>query len=239
MHSETKIRVLVALSEQIISPSVSALINRQSGMEVCAVASDVGEARDNCIRAKPDVIVMDLQIAGSRGFEYLCELKVQCPDVRPVLLASCDDLLAFQRVFKSGVYGYIHPKDAPQSLISAVIAAAQGHRYVGSVISRTLADRLAGNQLQLRIGPETLLSDRELHIFRLLGTGAEIVAIGRDLRISVKTVETHIVRIKQTLRVRTIEDLRHQAARFLHAESAADLAFVPETDGSINERGDI
>lgn len=144
--------------------------------------------------ARPDVVLMDLQLgAGMHGVEATRRI-VALPDPPAVLILTTyhtdADILA---AVEAGAIGYLLKDAAPEEVSTAVRAAARGETY----LARTVAARLWGREHSGR----PTLSPREVEILQLLAEGLANRQISRRLFISEATVKTHLVHVYEKLEV--------------------------------------
>jgi two-component system invasion response regulator UvrY len=95
-------------------------------------------------------------------------------------------------VLKAGALGYLCKRSAPEELIDAVTAIAEGRIYVDSAVARKLASQELGGEVEA-------LSEREFAVFIQLARGATVSRIAETLSLSPNTVGTHLYNIKQKL----------------------------------------
>ena len=115
-----------------------------------------------------------------------------------------------KRVLKAGASGYLNKDSAPEELIKAVRKVLAGGRYVSPALAEVLAldlGRRADQPLHER------LSDRELEVLRLMGSGKTISQIAEVLHLSVTTVSTYRARILEKMSMTTTAELMNYALR--------------------------
>ena len=163
---------------------------------------------DKLAADKPDVIVLDVVMPGRNGLEVLRYLKSTHPNL-PVLVFSMHPESQYAvRAFKAGAAGYLTKDSIPEELVTAIRKVVAGRRYV----SPTLAEYLV---FEVARGPEAplhvKLSDRELQVHCMIGSGKRVTDIARELSLSVKTISTHRSRLLEKMHMRTSAELIHYA----------------------------
>jgi two-component system invasion response regulator UvrY len=159
---------------------------------------------------KPDVVVMDLSMPGMGGLEAVRRLLAQDPKARVLALSAHEDTAHPSRVLRAGALGYLAKRSAPESLIAAVRAVADGERYVDP----QTAQALAMAQIEGEASPADMLSEREFSVFLQLARGATVAQIAETLNLSPSTVGTHLYHVKQKLRVANQSELTLIALRW-------------------------
>lgn len=204
-----KARVLVADAEAVARFGLVQLINSHARLMVCAEAESLAAARDLAARSKPEVIVLDPM--SGEGFAFIKDIPAWAPGARVVVFTGHGDALTVQRAFKAGACGFVTRRDPVAAVMGAIIGAVNGERHVGPRVEHVLLEGLAQGSMQLRGNDTAVLSNRELQIFQLLGRGLGTRAVAEELRLSVKTVETHRERMKEKLHVSSGAELQRRA----------------------------
>jgi two-component system, NarL family, invasion response regulator UvrY len=132
--------------------------------------------------------VMDLSMPGMGGLEAVRRLLAQDPKAKVLALSAHEDTAHPRRVLRAGALGYLAKRSAPDELIAAVRAVAQGQRYVDP---RT-AQELATSQVDGEASPAERLSEREFSVFLQLARGMTVAQIAENLKLSPSTVGTHL-----------------------------------------------
>src|SRR5439155_15017226 len=100
-------------------------------------------------------------------------------------------------------------------VLQALDQIAAGHLYTSSSMSRRLLENLANGEIESARSELKPLSDRELQVFSLIGRGFGASRLATELHLSVKTIETHQMHIKQKLGLRSATELSERAARWM------------------------
>jgi DNA-binding NarL/FixJ family response regulator len=131
------------------------------------------------------------------------------------VVTARNDTLSLERVFKAGACGYVVTQDETAEVLHALERIASGELYASGTVSRGLLEMLAAGAVETRKADARQLSDRELQVFRLIGSGLGTSRVATELQVSVKTVETHQSHIKQKLGLHTGVELNQRATRWL------------------------
>ncbi|MGH3277251.1 MAG: response regulator [Streptosporangiaceae bacterium] len=182
-------------------------------VDVLGEADDVRTAIELIVRCPPDVVLLDVHLPGGGGQVVLAAVKPVAPGVRFLALSASDapeDVIA---VVRAGARGYVTKTISGAELIDAVRRVAAGDavfspRLAGFVLDAFAAEPPAG---RLVIDPELdQLTPREREVLRLIARGYTYRETGRELFISVKTVESHVSSVLRKLQLST----RHQLTRW-------------------------
>jgi DNA-binding NarL/FixJ family response regulator len=120
-----------------------------------------------------------------------------------------------QRALRAGASGYITKEQATDRIIEAIRHVLAGKIYLSEAMTEDMVRQVAGEKPGDvgRSAVETL-SDRELQVFRQIGHGARTQDIAKSLHLSVKTIETYRVRIRDKLGLKKVADLAHHAIQW-------------------------
>lgn len=187
-------RVLLVDDHALVRMGFRMLLG-EAGIEVAGEAGDGEEACRLYPGLRPDAVVMDLSMPGMGGLEAVRRLLAQDARARILVLSAHEDTAHPQRALRAGALGYLAKRAAPDELVVAVRAVAQGKRHVDA---RT-AQALALAQLEGEASPVDLLSEREFSVFIQLARGRSVAQIAADLNLSPSTVGTHLYHVKQKL----------------------------------------
>jgi DNA-binding NarL/FixJ family response regulator len=188
------IKLLVAEDHPVVRDGLSAMFAREDEFTVVGEASDGAEAVRMALTLTPDVILMDLRMAGMDGVTAITELVRRGVTARVLVLTTYDTDSHVLPAIEAGATGYLL-KDAPRAdLLRAVRAAARGE----AVLSPSVAARLMSRLRTPATGP---LSRRELEVLQLVAAGNTNREAAARLFITEATVKTHLLNIYAKLDV--------------------------------------
>ena len=146
----------------------------------------------------PDLAIVDLNLPGMNGIEFIARLKTQCPKVLFLVLTTYEESSLIFDALKAGACGYLLKRTPPSELISAIVQATEG----GSPMSPQIARQVV-NFFHKAPRNEKLecLTERELAVLDHLAQGAMYKEIADRLQISIDTVRTHLRKIYEKLHV--------------------------------------
>jgi DNA-binding NarL/FixJ family response regulator len=199
------IRVLVVDDHAVVREGLRTFLELQDGIEVAGEAADGEEAIEAAGRLRPDVVLMDLVMPALDGLAAMRVLRERVPGARVIVLTSFADDDKLLPALRAGAAGYLLKNAEPQELARAVRAAHAGEALLDPHVAARLVDALAGKK-----EPLDRLTPREREVLQLIGRGFSNKRIARELRLSEKTVKTHVGHVLAKLGV----DDRTQAAVF-------------------------
>jgi len=180
-------------------------INGQPNLHVCGQAADVSETLTGIKSASPDLVLVDLQLRRSSGFELMRLIHSRYPKIRMLVLTMYDERHYAARARKFGAAGYVTKYAKPSTVIQAIREVLRGNLFFSEGIMTELSD--LGDS-----GSATdLLNDRELAVFLLLGEGKRTPEIASILNTSEKTVHNYMSAVKRRLRFDSRQELYQRA----------------------------
>ena len=218
-RSPTKIRILVVHGSSITRHGLAALFARHRRFSVCAETADAPAARELVIAHRPDAIIAGLSLRHGDGIEFMKAVRKEDRQIRILVLTQRNDALSVDRAFRAGAHGYLLVQDDIEEIHRALSEILRGRYYASPSIAQRLLGRLAGGEISSATGELSRFSDRELQVFRLIAQGLGPSRVARELHLSVKTIETHRMRIKVKLGLGTGADLNQWAQRWLARKS--------------------
>ncbi|MCG8378248.1 MAG: response regulator transcription factor [Proteobacteria bacterium] len=198
---------LILDDHAIIRQTCRELIEREN-MTIAWEGEDGEEAYKNYILLKPDIAVIDLSIKGLNGLEIIRLIRNHDKNAKIIVFSMHTDSIFISRALDLGVLCYISKTSAPDEFISAIRFALNGKTYVSKELNFNLNTSRKTNNTSNVL---SLLTPQQRKIFQLIVTGESTTAIGKKLKISTKSVSTHLKNIKEKLGANTISDIVRMA----------------------------
>ena len=202
------IRLVIAEDHAIVRGGLRQIFALAPDLTVVGEAINGGEVLE-WLRGTPiDVLLLDLNMPGISGVDLISRVTAHRPDLPILVLSMHNEPQVAARALKAGAKGYVTKDSEPETLLRAIRKVA-AH---GKFIAPELAEQMVFDATSSDAGPaHTLLSERELEVFRQLTSGKGVNDIARELAISNKTVSTHKARLMEKLRLGSMADLMRYA----------------------------
>lgn len=225
MEAESVIRVLVVDDHEVVRRGLHAFLDGEPDLEVIADAGGGEEALELFAQLdsegkRPDVVLMDLQMAPMDGIETTRRVRELYPGVEVVALTSFAEKERVRAALESGASGYLLKDSEPAEVAAAVRSAHRGEIQLDPAVTRPLITDLSSGTN----GVTTLLTSRELEVLRLVGAGKANKEIAAELVISERTARTHVSNVLRKIGVSS----RTQAAVLAVREG---LVAAPDGEG--------
>lgn len=211
-QATTAIRLLLADDHLLIRASLRSLLADFAGIEVVAEASDGREAIEMVGLHKPDVVLMDISMAGLNGLEATRLIRKEYPDVQVIVLSMHAGERHVLQALRAGAGGYILKESAPRELELAIESVARGKLFLSPGISRQVIEVFLG-QMGGQADPLDQLTPRQREILQLIAEGHSSKQIAHRLDASVKTIESHRASLMERLDIHDIAGLVRYAIR--------------------------
>jgi DNA-binding NarL/FixJ family response regulator len=219
------IRVLVVDDHEVVRRGLLAFLGSEADIEVVGEAGGGAQALDLLAEMeaegrRPDVIVMDLQMAPVDGIESTRRIRALYGDMKVVALTSFAEEERVHAALQAGAAGYVLKDSDADDVAAAVRAAHRGEVQIDSLVAQRLMSSLHHTETDRRASE---LTSRELDVLRLVAAGKPNKQIAAELAISERTARTHVSRILRKLRLSS----RTQAALWAVREGLADVEREP------------
>ncbi len=190
--------IMIIDDHPIIHDGLSVLLSSEPDMEVAGIAASATEAMEQLEKRLPDLAIVDLSMGDSDGTYLIQRIHAAYPKLKMLVYTMSEERLFAERTAMAGARGYVMKTTRPALLKEAIRSVLAGntcfHPDIQARIDRKLNGRPPGAHTLL-----DRLSNREMDIFKLLGEGLDSTAIGKKLKISRNTVDTHRINIKNKL----------------------------------------
>jgi DNA-binding NarL/FixJ family response regulator len=204
-----RIKVLLADDHRMVREALRAVLEPEC--EIVAEAATGEEAVALAMRTKPNVVVMDIAMAGTGGLAAAHHIARQAPASRVLMLSQYDDEeYVMEALVEAHAAGYLVKTDAASELLSAVRAVHRGQRYLSPSIAPIVLARLGRTDQDRAASP---LTRREREVIKLVAEGATTKEIAARLAISPKTAQAHRENLKLKLNLRSTAEIVRYAIR--------------------------
>lgn len=207
-------RILIADDHALIRRGIRAELEKQRGWRVVGEASSAPEAVAKAKKLRPDVVVLDLRMGTTSGFDATRAIVAAVPRARILILTMHESDGAIREVMGAGAHGYVSKSDADAELVNGVRALLAGRTFFSSRATEVVlstARRGAGGDGGAPV-PQPI-TGRQRDVLRLLAEGKSNKEIASALGISVRTAESHRASLMRRLDAPTLSHLVRYAVR--------------------------
>jgi DNA-binding NarL/FixJ family response regulator len=161
------------------------LVRRESDLEVCAEFSDRSSVLAGIAVANADLVVLELSRQDGAGVDLIKDLRIRQPRLRILVLSQYPENLHAERVLQVGASGFVSKYEDDSVVLQAIRAVLAGRTYFSARVSSQLALRYLGVGVMESASSIHGLTNRELQVFRLIGSGKPTRGIASALGLSV------------------------------------------------------
>jgi DNA-binding NarL/FixJ family response regulator len=211
-----KIRILVVDEHPLLREGATNFINRQVDMVVCGNADSILSVQNALTGCRPDLILLGLRLGSGDTLEFIKVLRAQNPKLRILAFSPFEETIFAERTLRAGANGYLMKHATNEELLTAIRDILRGRIYVSRKIGMLAFQKMLETPRQSRSqGNLKNLSDREMHVFQLLGLSLGTRKIAEALNRSVKTIESHRENIKRKLGLNSGRELIEHATKWV------------------------
>jgi DNA-binding NarL/FixJ family response regulator len=208
-------KILVVDDHPMVREGLSNCLGGQADLRVCGAAADVREALRKIDSTQPDLVIIDISLKDGNGIDLIKQIRTRNSRIKMLVYSMFDESAYAERAVRAGALGYVNKQEPPEKLLEGIRQVLNGRIYVSdATLDRFMRRVIAGNEMLPPIAAEAL-SNRELEIFRLLGSGLTTRRVAEKLHVSVRTVEAHRENIKQKLNIRDAAELMRHAVEWV------------------------
>jgi DNA-binding NarL/FixJ family response regulator len=206
------IRVVLADDHKLVRAGFRLMVNSLGAVEIVGETGNGLEALELIRTCTPHLALLDITMPGLTGIEVAARIQREQLPTKVIILSMHVDEEYVIRAVQAGIAGYLLKTADPMELELAIRAALSGETYLSPGISKHIV-----TDYVRRVGPgESLLDQltaRQREILQLIAEGKNTKTIAEDLKISVKTVETHRASLMDRLGVHDVPGLVRFAIR--------------------------
>lgn len=216
--SEQPIKILIADDHAVVRQSIRVMLEMEPQLQVVAEAEDGEQAIELAGKYQPDLILMDVRMAGMGGVEATRHLRKKHPEIGILILTGFGEDQVLLDTVEAGAHGFLLKDAGAEEVKSAILRVVAGESHMTPALLRRLLDELADRGRQ-PVPAHSSLTPREREVLAALARGLSNEEIGRELVISQKTVKTHLGKIFDKLEV----DSRAQAMLYAIREGLIEI----------------
>ncbi len=190
------IRILLVDDHPIVRQGLAAVLEDQPDLEVVGSVGSADEAIRLAGRARPDVVLLDLEMPGLDGIEAIPRLSDAAPGMRVLVFTAYDTDERVRAALSAGASGYLLKGAPAEEIARGIRVVRDGGSVLEPLVAAKLIGRLSGAGSP---APAPALSQREREVLRLVAGGQANKQIARTLGISERTAKFHVASILRKL----------------------------------------
>lgn len=216
----SKVTVCIVEDDAGLRDSIAHYIQGTVGFECVGSYPSAEEALEELPTRKPDIVLVDINLPGMNGIQFVKKLKELTPGLQALMLTVYENSDRVFEALAAGACGYLVKGTPPEKLIEAILDIRSGGSPMSSHIARKVVQAF---QPDSRSAPLVeYLTPREQQVLELLSQGCAYKQIAAEMDLSISTVRTYIQRIYEKLQVnsRTGAVVKYlEANKFPHVQT--------------------
>ncbi|NML20144.1 response regulator transcription factor [Pseudoflavitalea sp. G-6-1-2] len=200
-----KISVLIADDHKLIRETWSYILNNDPRFIVVADCGDAEQAVELAKHKKPQIVLMDINMAPHSGFDATEKIRKLSPASRIIGISMHSQPAYAKKMLQIGARGYVTKNSSKEEMIEAILEVHSGNKYICDEIKNNISELVLEENREM---PNiNALTDREIQIINLIKEGESSKEIASNLNISLKTVEVHRHNILKKLKLKNSASL--------------------------------
>lgn len=221
-------RVLIVDDHVMFAEALEALLEAESNVDVVGIVATGEDAMKACASAKPDVILMDIDLPGMDGVQATQEVLRISPEAKVVGISALRDPQLLARVIAAGASGFVPKTRAAEELVRAIRVAFAGEMVLPEGDIAPVLDRLRNaaqrnREVDARFASMT---SREIQVLQAFTDGLATEEVGVRFGIATRTVRSHIESVLAKLGV-------HSKLEAVLLGLRSGVVSLQETEGSL------
>jgi two-component system invasion response regulator UvrY len=201
----SKITVMIVDDHTLIRETWSFLLGRNENFDVIAELGDGQKAIDVARDKRPQIVLLDINMAPLNGFDVLKMIRKLSPGSKVIAVSMHSQPAYAKKMLRLGAKGYVTKNSPKQEMLDAIAEVNRGNIYICQEVKNILSDQMLGEE-DTAAGLNQL-SEREIEVINQIRDGLSSKEIADKLGISIKTVEVHRHNILKKLKVKNTASL--------------------------------
>lgn len=201
-------RVAIIEDDPLLRGNLSLLLGGERGIQMVGAYGLAEDALDDLDQARPEIMLVDIDLPGMNGVEFIRRASEAHPDIQLMALTIFEDRDTVLEAIKAGAAGYLVKSSTPREVVESLHLLHDGGAPLSPRIAKKVLAELRGVREE-----EVSLTARESGILTSLAAGLSYRQIADELFISPNTVHTHIKKIYEKLQARGRDEAIAKARR--------------------------
>jgi two-component system invasion response regulator UvrY len=194
------VSIMIVDDHTLIRETWSFLLGKNENFEVVAECGDGERAIELARDKRPDVILLDINMAPMSGFEVMKQIRRYSPRSRIIGVSMHSQPAYAKKMLRLGARGYVTKNSPRQEMLEAITQVINNHIYICQEVKNILSEQVLNSE---QTDPDiNNLSGREMQVVKALKEGLSSKEIASEMNISLKTVEVHRHNILKKLKLK-------------------------------------
>jgi len=189
-----RLRLVIADDHDLVREGIRSRLSDEDFVDIVGEGRNGREAVDLCLSLQPDMVLLDISMPELNGLEAALKIKQAKPAIKVLFLSVYDNEEYVREALRIGANGFVLKDVSKAEMINAIKSVAQGATYLGPQAAASLASRAAASR---PVANDFGLTEREKEVLAAVSKGLTNRQIAMQLSISVRTVESHRLSIRE------------------------------------------
>jgi len=199
----------------IIRFGLEEILKKSQDFTLSGSFDSISEATRSFHQDQPELIILEISIQNGSAYDFISLVKETNDKVNILVYSELDEDFHAERCLAEGASGFVQKTESIEYLMDGMKEILKDNIFVSQSISNKLLQKVAGDDDSEYVSPVQKLSNRELEVYQSVGKGLNTQDIADSLKISPKTVESHLHNIKEKLRLSDSKKLTISAAKWV------------------------
>jgi DNA-binding NarL/FixJ family response regulator len=213
-----KSRVYIVDDHAMFRDGLRQMINLEADLAVCGDSADAVQAMADLRVLRPDLVIVDISLAGSSGIDLVKAIKRDFEDLTVLVVSMHDESLYGERALRAGAMGYVMKSEPAKTVLAALRKVIRGEVHISEKMASAVVTKFLQGAPE-RPSPLETLSDRELEVFRMLGQEKGTRQIAEEINVALPTVGSFKNRIKEKLGMKNSTEMILYAIQWFRQEN--------------------
>jgi DNA-binding NarL/FixJ family response regulator len=215
MTDNATISILLVDDQAMVRAAFKSLLERVPHFRVVGDAPDARRAIELAGQLQPDMVILDITMAGMSGIDAVAPIKKVAPAARVLMASQHEGMKFVQQALQAGADGYLSKDSEPEELRLAIESIQRGDSYLSPKVAGGLMARAGRGEAAIAADATALsvLTPREREVFQLLALGRANKEVAAMLELSLGTVKKHRENLQRKLDCHSAAELARLAIR--------------------------
>lgn len=192
-----KIKLIIADDHDLVREGIHSRLVTEANIEIIGEAKNGREAIELCRLYEPDLLLLDISMPELNGLEAAKIIRQDMPNIKILFLSVYDNEEYVQEALRIGANGFVLKDASKSEMLNAIKMAFEGATYLGPKLSKSIAASMGANIGERSCTTDYGLTNREKQVLSAISKGMPNKQIADDMNISVRTVESHRMSIRE------------------------------------------
>ena len=217
--ADGRFKILLVEDHPLTRQGMKLLLSRKGLFEICGEADNAPQALELVAKLSPQLAIVDITLKSTNGIELTKDIRALAPNTQVLVASMHTENIYAERALRAGAMGYLMKDEPADTILLAIETIMRGEVFLSERIKGQMLHQFVRKPSDAAVSPIDRLSDREMEVLRLIGTGYGTKDIASMLNLSVKTIDSYRENLKEKLSLATGGALVRYAIQWTKSET--------------------